>query len=364
MTANESGRSGDARLEDHRWTILALTRLVVRYWRPIAVGCAVSMIFTAVVMLFSPNYYVSTASILPSGKVDNMSALKEVVGLSSSANMDENSSALFPIILKSRIVADSILARTYTIESDEKQLQIVPSVYFGSNDPDELRQGLDAATSITVEKKTGDIHIAVETRYPQLSQAFVQTYLNALEDFNLNRRKSVAHQNAQYLVAQSARALDSLKLAEDALADFRSHNADWAGSTNAAVLGDLTRLQREVEVKTSTYIYLQQQLEMARIDEQKDVPIVRVLDTPSLPTLKSRPRRLLSVLLAGLAAFLLTTLAVLIREHLKRESTGAVSTELADLKNKVQSHMPVASRMLRLVNKSTQIETTATRKEL
>lgn len=344
----------------HLWTLVELLRFVVRRWRLLAGVCVLAVVVVAVIMLFTSNYYVSTASMLPSGKTDNMSALKEAVGISSSANMDENSSALFPIVLQSRTIADTILARTYRIMVDGQATLIDLSKYFELTDPDELRQALAAATTVEIEKKTGDIHIAVETRYPALSQALVQAYLDALEDFNLNRRKSVAHENARYLVGQVARARDSMRIAEDSLANFRRHNADWAGSTNAEVVADLTRLQREVEVKTSTYVYLQQQLEMARIDEQKDVPIVRVLDTPSFPTLKSRPRRVLSVLLGGLAAFLLTTLFALVREHLHREASGPNAGTIAALKSDLSRHIPGASRILKFTARAPAAETAIT----
>ena len=336
---------------------MELIRLIVRRGGLLTAACVAAAAVTAIVMIFSPNYYVSSASILPSGKVDNMSALKEAVGISSSANMDENSSALFPVVLQSRVVADSILARSYAIDVDGRSLTIDPAAYFGATDPDELRQALSVATAITVEKKTGDIHIAVETRYPKLSQALVQAYIDELEDFNMNRRKSVGHLNARYLAAQVEKVRNTLRMADDSLADFRRHNADWAGSTNAEVVADLTRFQREVEVKTSTYIYLQQQLEMARIDEQKDVPIVRILDTPSLPTLKSRPQRVLSVLLAGLTAFLLTTLFVLVREYLRRESAGSAAMAFAGLKADIGQHIPGASRMLKIRAKPQETET-------
>lgn len=74
-------------------------------------------------------------------------------------------------------------------------------------------------------------------------------------------------------------------------------------------------LYRQVKVQETVYELLRQQYEMARIEEAKDVPVVRVIDSPDIPEKKSFPPRLLltalltSLSIAAAAAF------VLLREH-------------------------------------------------
>lgn len=338
------------------WTLVELTRLVIRRWKPLVVASAAAMIVTAVIMVFTPNWYVSTASLLPSGKTDNMSALKEAVGITNPGTVDENSSVLFPVVLQSRTIADGVLGRTYRIEHEGRNLTIKPTEYFETTDPDELRQSLAEVTSVSIEKKTGDIHLEVESKYPRLSQALARAYLDELEDFNINRRKSMAKENTRYLEGQILRAHDSLRFAEDKLAEFRRRNADWAGNTNYEILSELTRLQREAEVKAAAYVYLQQQLEMARLDVQRSVPITRVLDQPSLPTLKSRPRRTLSVLLAGFAAFMISLVVVLLQEYLRREQEGPAAIAYQELRSDISRSFPRASRMIRFVTRAKERE--------
>jgi uncharacterized protein involved in exopolysaccharide biosynthesis len=306
----------------------------------------------AIVMVFTPNQYISTATILPSGKSDNMSALKEAVGIGNGGGVDENSSVLFPVVLQSRTIAYGVLSRTYRIEHEGRTLTIVPKEYFKLTDPNELRQALADVTSVLIEKKTGDIHLEVESKYPRLSQALTQAYLDELEDFNINRRKSMAKENTRYLEGQILRARDSLRDAEDKLAEFRRHNADWAGNTNYEILSELTRLQREAEVKSTAYVYLQQQLEMARLDVQRSVPITRILDQPSLPTLKSRPQRTLSVLIAGFTAFMITLCAVLLQEYLRREQEGPAATAYLELRSDISRNFPRTSRIIRFVSRT------------
>lgn len=61
---------------------------------------------------------------------------------------------------------------------------------------------------------------------------------------------------------------------------------------------------REVRVQEAVYELLTQQYELARIQEAKDVPVVRVIDAPGIPEKKSfPPRAILVILLAGLIVF-------------------------------------------------------------
>ncbi len=344
----------------HSWTIIELARLIIRRWKKIAIVTVLAMTAMAIIMAFTPNQYVSTATILPSGKSDNMSALKEVVGIGAGAGIDENSSVLYPVVLQSRTIADALLGRSYTVKDNGKTITVVPASYFGTDNPDQLRQALSDVTTVTTDRKTSEIRITVETRFPELSRGLVAEYLTRLEEYNLYRRKSLARDNQRYLASQILVSRDSLRECENNLAEFRRRNADWAMSSNSDVLYELTRLQREVEVKSAAYLYLQQQYEVAKLDAQRDVPIVRILDQASLPTLKSQPRRTLSVLLTGFAAFFLTTLLLLIREYIRRESTGASAPAFAELRKDIKANVPGVSRALKLVSQSPRRETATT----
>lgn len=64
-------------------------------------------------------------------------------------------------------------------------------------------------------------------------------------------------------------------------------------------------LYRQTKIQETVYELLTQQYELAKIQEAKEVPVVKVLDAPVIPERKSSPRRLLIVVLGtffGLAA--------------------------------------------------------------
>jgi uncharacterized protein involved in exopolysaccharide biosynthesis len=74
-------------------------------------------------------------------------------------------------------------------------------------------------------------------------------------------------------------------------------------------------LYRRVKVQEAVFELLTQQYEMARIEEAKDVPVVRVIDPPGVPEKKSFPPRLLVALLFTFVSFTVTASLVIMRER-------------------------------------------------
>ena len=72
-------------------------------------------------------------------------------------------------------------------------------------------------------------------------------------------------------------------------------------------------LYREVRVQETVYELLTQQLEMARIQEAKDIPVVSVIDAPGVPEKKSFPPRLFLALLLTMIAVIVTAVLVLLQ---------------------------------------------------
>jgi capsule polysaccharide export protein KpsE/RkpR len=74
-------------------------------------------------------------------------------------------------------------------------------------------------------------------------------------------------------------------------------------------------IYRRVRVQETLYEMLSQQYELARIQEAKDVPVVRVIDFPRVPEKKSFPPRALLSLLAATLIMIALALRILIRER-------------------------------------------------
>lgn len=296
-----------------------LTRLLKDNIKILAALSAIIMTIAAMALFMTPNKYRSVASILPSGQTDKYAAIKEIAGVGSSVfNNDENSSLLFQPILQSRQVGEAVLNTEYQFMADGSEKKATLGDYFGDNNPEILLNRLVAITSISIDKKTGVISVSVETRYPQLSQAILQQTLEELDNFNMHKRRSSARENVRYLGKELAAKEKELVDAEDSLESYQMANRDWDNSADPEILKTLSRAKRDIEIKSKAYLFLREQYEIAKLEEQKDIPIVRILDSPSLPTLKSGPYRFRVILLSGLAAFILAYLSIIAFASIKR----------------------------------------------
>jgi len=345
--------------DDMSINLFDIAGIILRWKKAIAFATLGVMILTAIIVVLIPNKYRSHASILPTGTVDKMAELKSLAGLGSLQSGNENSPQLFPIILASDIVRDGVLEKTYTFSDDGKSLAMTPADYFGIDNPDKLREALTAITTVDMDKKTGVISAGVETKYPEFSQALLTEYLARLEDFNLNKRRSQARENAEYLQRQIETIQGELATAEDRLEDFQMVNLDWAGSTDPEIIKSLSRLKRDIEVKSQTYLYLVREHQVAMLDARKDVPIVRILDAPSLPTVKSAPARTLTVLLAGFVTGIIMILCATVAGIFQRAGSGPGRHSLDAFRHDLVESFPRTRHILTLVSRARKEETPA-----
>ncbi|MCP4650275.1 MAG: hypothetical protein GY853_09395, partial [PVC group bacterium] len=266
-----------------QFNIISITRHFISNLPVLIFSAIVCIIVSGVILYLVPEKYCSHASILPSGKGDDLSVLKEMAGLSGlGLENNENSSVLYPKILNSRQIKEAVINYNYST-SFPTQNETTLKEYFGTTINEYLLSKLDKITSIDSDSKTGLITIAVETEYPELSQAIVQRYLAELEDYNINRRKSSASERVKYLKRESAERETELMQAEDDLEQFQMANRNWNMTSDPGILAELNRKKREIMAKSETYLFLKNQYDLAKLEAQKDIPIVRILDNPSLP---------------------------------------------------------------------------------
>ncbi len=77
---------------------------------------------------------------------------------------------------------------------------------------------------------------------------------------------------------------------------------------------ELARLYREVKIQNEVYLLLQKQFFTEKIQENKDIPTVEVLDK-AIPPLKAKaPRLIFHTFVGGMIAFLLTSIVLLYLE--------------------------------------------------
>jgi capsule polysaccharide export protein KpsE/RkpR len=93
-------------------------------------------------------------------------------------------------------------------------------------------------------------------------------------------------------------------------------------------------LYRQAKIRETVYEFLTQQYELAKVQEAKELPTVRVMDPAVKPERKSAPKRTMIVLLSVFGAWVLTALFVLWRSSWEQlpanDSLRLLGAEMAD----------------------------------
>jgi len=150
---------------------------------------------------------------------------------------------------------------------------------------------------ITVEEdKTGLIKVDVLMEEPELS-AQISNYIydGVVELTNVNHIET-AKLNRKFIQERQVEVKDILISAENKLKEFRSKNRKVMDSPQLQL--ELERLMRDVEIQTQVFITLQQQYELARIEEVKETPSVVILDRGKPAAEEDTPKRKLIVILS------------------------------------------------------------------
>ena len=290
--------------------VLTLLQSLVKKRRWIYLLVGVTVLATVIFCLLLPNQYIATAVILPSGgTADKFGGLKQFAELAGgfsfgSAGLNlENSSYLYPDILRSRLLSEAVVNKVYHYPQGGKTKSQNLFGYFKVKKMDNAIKALAQITDFDMNRKTGIIAISATTTSRYLSADIANEYINQLEKYNLDTRRSKAKENETFISQRLKEVKEELKQAEDNLEVFQLKNRNFNTASSPELAMELARLEREVEIKSKVFLALTQQYELARVESKKDVPIVQVLDYATPPEEKAGPNRkalvLTSFLLSG-----------------------------------------------------------------
>ncbi len=287
---------------------------LLRYKKMTYTIVTVTLMVTLVYCLLIPNWYTSTATILPTAGGSGLSGLSTFagslaeLGLGTMMQADENSSALFPKILKSRLISEKLLDHKFDFKFDGQNKSMTLDEYLGADNRDKAIKKLNKLVTIDVDKTTGVLRLSAMTEYPELSALVVHTYLDELNDYNMYTRKSKAQENKSFINNRLLETKLELLSAEENLKLFQNKNRNYLSSSDPALRQEHLRLQRTVTIKETIMLQLTKQFELARVEAAKDIPIVRVIDKGSVPIMKTKPSRTVYMFMALLGSLFVSVI--------------------------------------------------------
>jgi len=364
-TPDHGRAGGDAPDEGSPRDLISIVSIAYRWRRFLVINVIAAAVISVIVALLLPKWYKSTASIIPPKDQDMLNPLNAAGSVLKGLNIGKRigGNALgaynYLAILGSRTALDSVVRKFDLINvydvSDSLMEEAVKEL--GENVEFELQD----EDYITVE---------VYDKDPQRAADMANYFVELLNSISLRLGTREARNNREFIGKRLDASREDLRRAEDALRDYQektkmivnpqetSSSSSLGGvaelygmkakkeielevlkksvSPNDPGIGQLElelaeidrklesfpeigiesiRLYREVFIQQKIVEYLLPLYEQAKVDEQKDVPVLLVLDKAVKAEKKSKPLRTLIVLASVFGVLFLSVLVTVVFER-------------------------------------------------
>jgi len=321
---------------DDEVSLLEVLSVLVRHWRIVLGLPAVVALVAAVVALVLPSKFDSTVAFVPETSPttqlpSSLAGLAGQFGISLGLGSSQ-SPRFYAALVRSRGITSQILLSFYpdprpsTASGDSVRLLTLLEVR-GKNSADSLQRGIKAlarVTSVDVDAQTGVLTLSVRTRYPAISAAVANRFVDFLNDFNARSRQTQAGERRKFVEGRVAAGEAALREAEENLKTFYQSNRSWQQAPQ--LVFEEGRLRRQVDVQQEVYLTLKREYERARIEEVNDTPVLTTIDRAVPSVRRAAPQRSVIVLSAFSLALVVAMFWAFTREYfdkVRRQETLA-----------------------------------------
>jgi len=181
----------------------------------------------------------------------------------------------------------------FSIEQDSL-LQIISS--------DLIKENLNI---IQKDKKVTIINLTVKSKNELFSKLFCEQLLKETSDFYIETKSKKARLNVDVLQHQADSIRGELN---NAISGVATESDNVYNLNPAFNIKSTPSRKRQVDVQANTAILTQlvAQLELSKVSLRKETPLVQIIDRPILPLEKEKASILISFILGGVFAMLLT----------------------------------------------------------
>ncbi len=289
-------------------------RIMVRY-RAAAVAIMVMSLLVSVVLCFAlPKRYTSGFTLLsPDGGGNSI--------LKSLGNGVYNTGMkgwVIPAVLGNEEFALDVMRSRFTVWENGIPAQLSIASVTDVSDRETLRGMAPRYLKVSVDEMHGSVKVRVETPHPELSYEVARYTLEKLQVYANETRLKLEAESKQYYDARIREAHNALLLSESELGEYFASNRGWLDSDDPGARLELQRLERRQEIYSGIYFELNKQKEIDGLKALSMVPPLDLLDTPSIPGLKSFPHRKMVLTVGGLLGMLLSIAVVFVLESSRR----------------------------------------------
>ncbi len=295
-----------------------IVNIIIKYKKAFILKCMIIFgILGATSSFFLTNYYSAGISLFPAENKSSSSSQLQSLALSAGVNLDQNDQSYnITDVAKSRRVAEKVLSNKWNNINLENKTLIsfwkldeagILSKFFNQTytNEDLINKGLKKyfkLLNVKEDRRTGLIQVNIEMESPNLAAEVANFIGSEIQSYIQKQNTAKAVKEKLFISGRLIVVKGELEKLEEDLKEFKERNRGYEVSPELFMI--YSQKFREAEAKQQVYVTLQQQLELARISEVKQTPIINILDEAKPPVSKSRPNRAIISLLSLLAGFL------------------------------------------------------------
>ena len=161
------------------------------------------------------------------------------------------------------------------------------------------------------DKETALINISVITTDKSLSKSIVNKYCDETINYLNNEEQSSVKQSITFTIARLDVVRKNLLKAENEIVEFQDENATISSPFLSM---QLRRKTKNMELVRSVVVLLEKQLELLKIEEVRDRPIINILDAPDVRDKPVKPKKRDIVMINTILSFIMSYLIVILHE--------------------------------------------------
>mgnify|MGYP001231419026 CR=1 FL=1 len=162
---------------------------------------------------------------------------------------------------------------------------------------------------VNEDRITGLITISTKLEDPIIVASLANFVGRQIQNYIQKENSAQSTKEKLFIGERLSVVKKELESSEFDLKEFKESNRGYEDSPELFMI--FSRLFREAEAKKEVYLTLQQQLELARIEEVRQSPILHILDSATPPIRKSSPNRLMFLIIAGVIGAISSSIIVL-----------------------------------------------------
>ncbi len=308
-----------------------IQKIIANWKKLLIINGIVAVVSSTFLLLFVKNYYDSTITIMPEYG-DTGSMLGSLGGLAAFAGINVGEgipTEIYQNLLSSEDVLKPVIYEKYKSMEFDKKVNLIE--YFEIEiktinekaplylrERDKFLQMVEilnkSVITTSIERATNILTVTVRTEEPILSSEISNNLVKSLDEYVRIKRKSKAKEQRIYIDERVNQVKDSLANVENQLKNFREQNRIVGQSPQ--LLLEQGRLQRALEIQQTIFVELTKQLELVKLDEIKDTPIINIREQAGVPIKKAGPKRSIFILLILCLSVIISTVWVTHKEKI------------------------------------------------